>query len=97
MRGLIPSIRFEVDETTVFDPDYDDAPFGSMIRRGSLMSITCRRDQSIHQRAAVTLVEGLPSTDDLAAGFRDWQIVLGDGPDKQILWRCKAINPDQAR
>jgi hypothetical protein len=90
-RGLIvPGVRIEVDETSLFDPDYEGLPVGSIVRAGTDLAVHARAESSAWQTLSVALHTGLAPTD-LKAGFGRWQIVVGTGTDKRVLWRVPAL------
>lgn len=86
---LIPQVRIEVDETTAFEPDSMMGHIGSVIRTGTQLVIIARSTPT-HVYAHVVLEDGHPSTQGFAAGFSKWQVVIGDGHDKRVLWHCDA-------
>jgi hypothetical protein len=83
--GLIVSnVRVEVDPTSMFDPSYDDAPSGALVRRDTRLVAQAARD-SMSGPLVVTLADELEDAGGQEAGFRHWQIVVGEGLDKQVL------------
>jgi hypothetical protein len=84
---IVPNVRIEVDETTVFNPDHGDAPLGCVIRKGPLLTIRAIRDGSMGSSSTITLHDKLPFASDLRAGFKRWQIVIGDAFTKKVLWQ----------
>jgi hypothetical protein len=93
-KGLvIRGVAIEVDEASLFDPDYEDAPLGAVVRQGSGLNIIAKSIDNHHIRRAqpVALMVDLPACRErVAAGFRKWQVVLGDGEDKQVLFAVEA-------
>lgn len=86
-RGLIiPDVRIEVDETSVFDPDMVDPVFGSVVRSDTRLTVTARTQNTFRESTAITLQENLASAGDLRAAFMKWQVVIGEGADKRVLW-----------
>ncbi|WP_081162385.1 hypothetical protein [Ensifer aridi] len=87
-RGLIiPGVRVEVDETSVFDPGQTSAPLGAAIRTDTRLAIRVKSEHSLTGSSAVTLHDELASAGDLGAGFTKWQIAIGEGPTKRVLWQ----------
>ncbi|MBB4232184.1 hypothetical protein GGD56_006079 [Rhizobium mongolense] len=81
---LIPNVRIEVDETSCFDPFLGNQ-IGAIVRGGTRLSIRAKADRSM-SAAYVTLQDSLPPTGDYRAGFSRWQVVLGEGFSKRVLW-----------
>ncbi|EMS96063.1 hypothetical protein H009_19472 [Agrobacterium tumefaciens str. Cherry 2E-2-2] len=87
-KGLIvPNVRIEVDETSVFDAASQNAALGSLIRKSTTLGVRAKRERGFDDGATVTLHDGLADTGDLRAGFQHWQIVIGTGVDKRVLWQ----------
>lgn len=86
---IIPDVRVEVEETSVFTADHIAGAPGTMIRSDTRLLLRVKRDRSNVSERAITLHEGLPPTDDRKAGFQHWQIVIGAGIDKRILWKTQ--------
>jgi len=83
---IVPQVRIEVDESSVFDPDYGSAGLGVMVRRDTVLAIQAKMDHGFGRSTSVTLHEGLPSCK-LKAGFTQWQVVIGRDVEKRVLWR----------
>lgn len=79
---IIPNVRVEVDETSVSD----GGALGSLIRKSTTLGIRAKRDRGFDDGATVALYDDLADAGDLRAGFHKWQIVIGTGMDKRILW-----------
>ncbi len=89
-RGLIvPNIRVEVDETTVFDPDESRASLGAVIRTDTRIVIRAKSERSSNSSTGITLYDDLSSAGEFQAGFKKWQVVIGNGPEKRVLWQTK--------
>ena len=85
---LIPGVSIELDEASVFDPGHEDPPLGSLVREGTGLSIIAKIVDShyINRAQPVALVGGLPQCrEHVSAGFRKWQIILGEDADKRVL------------
>ena len=85
---LIPGVTIEIDETSLFDPMYEDASAGALLRKDATLSVlaTSSERYAFYRAFPVQLVEGLPPCHgDNHLAFRRWQIVLGSGLDKRIL------------
>ncbi|AAB91759.1 conserved hypothetical 17.4 kDa protein (plasmid) [Sinorhizobium fredii NGR234] len=87
-RGLIvPGVRVEVDETSVFDQGQTMAPLGAAIRIDTRLAIRAKSEHSLSGSSALTIHDKLVSAGDLRAGFTRWQIVIGEGQTKRVLWQ----------
>ncbi|HWT31305.1 MAG TPA: hypothetical protein VN240_09810 [Propylenella sp.] len=89
---LVSGVSIELDEASLFDPDCDDAPLGAVVREGTSLNIIAkiRDNYGFDRPQRVGLVAGLPACRDrTSAGFRTWQVVLGEGEDKQVLFRVE--------
>jgi hypothetical protein len=96
-KGLIvPDVRVQVDPESVFDPSRQSAPIGALIRYGTFLTIRSSIVHSFGQETRVSIVDGLPDTGSHQAGFTDWQIVLGTGTEKRVLWTSgDYVGPDE--
>lgn len=82
---MIPRVRIELDEASVFLPHRRGEPLGAMIRWGATLTIVCKGDWA-SQRSHVVVADGLlPAEQDQQAGFLRWQVVLGEGAEKRVL------------
>lgn len=87
-KGLIvPDVRVEVDETSIFDPQASSHTLGVVIRTDTQLAIWAKSEDIYDSPVLVTLHDGLTPTVKHEAGFSGWQIVIGKGPDKRILWQ----------
>ena len=87
---LIADVSIELDETSLFDPGRDDAPLGALVREGVSLNMIAKIIDNHHiQRAQpITIIAGLPPCREReSAGFTKWQIVLGEGEEKKVLFR----------
>lgn len=81
---IVPDVRIEVDENSVFDSGLG-SQLGAIIRADTTLSIRAKAERSAAS-SSVTLQTGLPSIGDYRAGFSRWQVVLGKGLSKRVLW-----------
>lgn len=94
-KGLIvPEVRIEVDETSLFDPATLDSPFCSIIRRDTRLAIRARRERPFGDGTSVTLHDNLASAGDLKAGFSKWQVVVGEGACRRVLWSTDRLTAE---
>ncbi|MCW6027152.1 hypothetical protein K4043_03905 [Stenotrophomonas sp. SRS1] len=85
--GLVfPAVRIEIDETSVFSADYSRALPGNPVREGTSLYARAKA-QGFGGFDAIVLESDLPPTGDLSAGFAKWQVVLGSGYEKRVLWQ----------
>ncbi len=82
---VIPNIRIEVDEASVFNTDYLAGAPGTIIRSDTRLLLRVKPARSRSREKAITLYDGLPNTE-LTVGFSCWQIVIGSGDEKRVLW-----------
>lgn len=85
--GLVfPGVRIEIDETTVFRGDYSRALPGNLVREGTCLYARAKA-HAFGGFDAIVLESDLAPTGDLSAGFAKWQVVLGGGSEKRVLYR----------
>lgn len=82
---MIPGVRIELDETSVFLPHRHGEPLGAMIRRGTSLTIACKGEWASQRRHVVVTDGLLPAEQDQQVGFLRWQVVLGEGAEKRVL------------
>jgi hypothetical protein len=83
-KGLIvPDVRVEVDITSLIETG-QGTPLGAALRSASRLMIAARSDQS-YGPSGVTLHDDLPPAYEEAA-FSRWQVIIGRGLDKRMLW-----------
>lgn len=82
---IVPGVRIELDEGSLFDPAYG-APIGSIQRSGTVLTLRSKSDAST-STIQVLICDGLPPLNNHSAGFSQWQVVLGFGDQKRVLWR----------
>ena len=83
---LVPNIEFEVQLNSFCQThNYEIDITGALLRRGKNMKILVS-SEAVPSRAAILLKNGLTDTNKIEAIFTDWQIVVGEGENKQILW-----------
>ena len=86
---LIPAVRMELDETSLHSSDGWRAPRGSMARTQGELTLAVEFEGQFHTRnAGVTILVGLPlCSPHQTACFLKWQVVLGNGDGKRVLWK----------
>ncbi|WP_146107672.1 hypothetical protein [Porphyrobacter sp. HT-58-2] len=88
-KGLhIPGVQIELDETSLHDAEAFHTPLGSMVRSEDQLAIRVNLEGPRHVSSApLVILDGLPPcAPHLTACFLKWQIVLGRGDDRQVLW-----------
>lgn len=83
---IVPDVRIEVDESSLFVADYTAGAPGSIIRADTRLLLRVNRERSNVSERAITLHEMLPSAGEYRAGFARWAVVIGSGYDKRTLW-----------
>ncbi len=81
-----PSVRIEMDETSVFSPDYTQVALGNLIQKGTCLAV-CAKSHEFRGQNFVIVEDNLPSTGEISVGFTRWQVVLGHGPEKNVLFK----------
>jgi hypothetical protein len=85
---LVPDVQIEIEETSVFDPQREYAPYGALVRTADNLSLAARLQDEyrIYRQHLVPLVTGLATCrGELSTGFRQWRIILGEGENKRTL------------
>ena len=83
---LIPNVRIEVDETSVYDAVGNHAPPGMVVRQNDGLFVAASADRMRMRSDLFALQRGLAASDvNLSAGFSKWQIVLGNDPHQRVL------------
>lgn len=95
---IVPNVRVEIDPASLFNGDGFGGALGSLTRIDTRLVVWAKRDRS-YDSVGVTLHQGLtPCAEGYSAGFKSWQVVIGDGQDKRVLWRVpnetEAISPN---
>ncbi len=83
---IIPSVRIEIDETSLVDEYSSEAPMLSVTRTDTRLVVAASAERSFGRQIQITLHEGLVSSGGSKATFANWQIVLGEAQDKRVLW-----------
>lgn len=78
---LIPGVRIEVDEASVFD-SRDASAGGAVIRLENRLVVRARGSGG----ELVMLEDALPPTLEGSVGFHHWQVVLGGGAERRVLY-----------
>lgn len=82
---LIPSVRIEIDETSLFDVARISASPGTLVRTETQLKVSAIREQGVRTAAPVILETNLSPATNLSVGFTRWRIVIGEGFDKRVL------------
>lgn len=83
---IVPSVRIEIDETSFVDEYSSEAPMLSVTRTDTKLVVAAKAERSFGRQIQIALHEGLVSSGEAKAKFANWQIVLGWGQDKRVLW-----------
>jgi hypothetical protein len=83
---VVPNIAIELDETSSYDASGWSPPLGMLVRREDGLFVSTRPDGGSRQNTLVPILTGLPAGEaKMAAGFKKWQIVIGEGLSKRVL------------
>jgi len=83
---LIPDVRIEVDEKSAFEPSNQAAMPGAVICKGSGLVLNARVEGWRPVKWPITLVKGAGLVARTSVGFSKWNVVLGVGSEKRILF-----------
>jgi len=83
---IIPNVRIEIDETSPVDSNNFDTPLLSMIRTDTRLVVAAKNESAFGGLRLVTLHNDLVSAGDFQTAFTKWQVVLGDGEKKRVVW-----------
>jgi hypothetical protein len=95
-KGLIvPGVRLEVDEASLFDPEDGGAPLGALIRAEDQLHILARPDSGFPRHSGKVLLSAhLPVGEKgMAAGFGRWCVALGEGQAKREIKVMDVMRP----
>lgn len=90
---LVPDVRIEVDETSAFDPTGQRTVFGAVICKGSGLDLNAHSDNWRGVVWPITLVEGADAAARTCVGFSRWNVVLGGGSEKRVLFNVSVGEP----
>lgn len=82
---VISEIRIEVDETSAFDPGRHDVKPGNLLKRSGGLGIYGIQGHGWSELKLVCISSQMDESGDEAA-FRGWQIVIGRGSEKRIIF-----------
>lgn len=96
-KGLIvPNVRIEVDESSLFNPDQEGTPVGTVLRLDTQLVVTAKHEGFLGSTSFIGLYNGLAPTGGQRAGFYRWRVVIGEGLDKRTLWQTPEGNSQGA-
>lgn len=81
---VIPDVRIEIDETSLFDPDRNGHALGVVCREETKLIVRTKAEHSFGRSIPVVIQSGLSEARGSAA-FTKWQIVIGHGDEKRVL------------
>ena len=81
----VPNVHIELDPAALSATQGYRSPLGSMVRHSCSLSINGRHGHGSPTVAIPLLADLPPCTGEYAATFLRWQIVLGEGIEKQVL------------
>lgn len=91
---IVPNVRIEVDNASLFDPGHNGRPLGAIIRRETRLVLVAKMERAFRP-VFLTLQDGLVTTGDWQAGFTKWQIVIGEEQSKRVLWAMEGPWTDE--
>lgn len=88
-KGLIvPNVRVEVDHASLYKGDNFGGGLGSVVRMDTRLIVKAKSERFYGDGVSVTLHDGLmPCAEGDTAWFTNWQVVVGEGQDKRVIWR----------
>lgn len=89
---IIPDVRIEIDETSLYDPDQNGHALGVIVRQETKLVIQTKAEHSFGRSTPVVIQSGLPDSKGSAA-FTRWQIVVGHGDEKRVLHKVDLGDP----
>ena len=93
---IIPNVTVELDQTSLYDPGYNDVRLGSLIRSEDALSIASKQDGWMGRYQYKPVISGLPKIDDRhSAGFTRWQVTIGQDIDRRVLLTVDADAPKE--
>lgn len=90
---IIPNVRIEVDESSIFDPSRMDERPGTVIRSRDRLVVKAKGLRAFSMLESLILEDSLTPTSQEHAGFLRWQVVIGTGVEKRVLSSVSADNP----
>lgn len=90
---LIPGVHIEVDEKSVYDAMSRSPVFGAVLCKGSGLAITAHGEHSRSMAWSIVLEKSSTTVLNRAAGFRKWNVVLGSGREKRVLFEVSVTSP----
>lgn len=94
---IVPDVKIELDETSLFDPDYDGSPLGSVIRMDTRLVVRAITERSFGHASQITLRSDLAPILQGSAAFSRWQVVIGEGRGKRVLFSVDASEIEEAQ
>lgn len=95
---IIPGVELIVDPASLFDPDERAEPLGSVVRSGSYLAVVAKSNDQygFHNSIRINLHGSLPaSPSELKAGFLRWQLALGSGAERRVLFEMDLRKKDK--
>lgn len=83
---IIPDIRIEIDERSIFDPHRVQPKLGTVVRRENQLIVQAKAKAFSSFPEPIVLENDLPPASTAGAGFFRWQVVLGAAQDKRVLY-----------
>lgn len=94
----VPGVEIELDETSINDPNGYQMPLGSMVRQDDKLVMFAHLESNYRGfNHPITVYDGLPPcAPQENACFWKWQVVLGSGDDKRVLYTVNIESQNSA-
>ena len=89
---IVLDVRIEVDETSLYNPETHGIHPGILVREGTKLFIRGTGQDTFGRSSPVTVKSGLPEGSGGAA-FTRWQVVVGRGDEKRVLYKVDLGDP----
>lgn len=89
---IVPDVRIEVDEASLYNPEVHGNHAGVLVREGTKLTIRGTAQHSFGRSLPITVRSGLPEGEGGAA-FTKWQVVIGYGDEKRVLHKVDLGDP----
>ena len=95
---IVLSVAIEVDPSSIVDTNAGSAPLGALSRRGESLCLYSMVNNGFRLSQVVPVLDGVlpPVGKDQSVAFARWQIVLGEGLDKRVLWTVDVMPKAEA-
>lgn len=93
---IVPQVRLEIDVTSAVNLNKRDYATGQVIRNGKRLALVCRLGHGYSSGFFwIDIRDDLPDVGEDNAAFERWNVVLGRGQEKQVLFAHSPGTPDR--